>query len=85
MNREKGLPDISSECYWGDILQHEEVTSLGDCNLHCNSGLHEICSGGGRILVYKNIDWTNPTRDELADALSGYGEKAQDLRNAIQE
>jgi hypothetical protein len=79
------LSNTSSECFWGDVLQLEEVTPLGDCNLPCDGNLREICGGGGRILIYEDINWTNPTRDELADALSDYGEKAQDLRDAIQE
>jgi hypothetical protein len=51
----------------------------------CAGDATEICGGGNRILIYEDTTWTNPTRDDLANALDDYNAKVAAFHDLVQQ
>ena len=63
---------VCSECFWGEIPRAVENVALADCDMKCGGDQKTLCGGGNRVLVYENVNWVNPTRVALANAINAY-------------
>lgn len=50
----------------------------------CAGDPTEICGGENRILIYEDTTWTNPTLDDLANALDDYNTKVVAFYDLVQ-
>jgi hypothetical protein len=69
------------ECYYGDTLQG--TLASVSCDTPCAGDNSQICGGGNLITVYEDLTWSNPTREELAEALIALIYAMSDLSRAL--
>ncbi len=56
-----------------------------DCNNACTGDQSESCGGGGRILVYKDSDYIEPSDAEFVAALKAWREVLDRAREQLAE
>ncbi|KAK3897906.1 hypothetical protein C8A05DRAFT_38513 [Staphylotrichum tortipilum] len=69
------------ECYYGDTLQGTLATV--SCDMPCAGDQSQICGGGNLITVYDDPTWSDPTPEELAQALVALVYALDDLLDAL--
>ncbi|CEJ95175.1 hypothetical protein VHEMI10672 [[Torrubiella] hemipterigena] len=64
--------ESGSECFLGNTLHGSDKKPDGDCNKVCAGAPTEYCGQADRLQVYENRKWSDPTLDELTNALTVY-------------
>ncbi|CEJ82138.1 hypothetical protein VHEMI02223 [[Torrubiella] hemipterigena] len=64
--------ESGSECFLGNTLHGSDKKSDSDCNKICAGTPTEYCGQANRLQVYENQKWSDPTLDELTNALTVY-------------
>lgn len=77
---------VHSECFLGNTLHsNPRHTSTEDCKMPCDGNSAEVCGDGNRLLVYQDSTWTDPTKDDLLNALRQYNDSLTQAANAIRK
>jgi hypothetical protein len=59
------------------------LQNKADCNLACAGNPGEACGGGGRIQIYEDSTWKDPTLEELADGIRLFNSTVQEASEVI--
>jgi DNA repair exonuclease SbcCD ATPase subunit len=74
---------MSRQCYVGNTLHGPDQFPDSDCSQACAGDGTQACGEAGRIQVYEDLTWKNPTIDELAAAVERYNATMEDARAVI--
>ncbi|CAG7916266.1 unnamed protein product [Penicillium olsonii] len=75
--------EFGSQCYVGNTMHGQDKYPDSDCKTPCAGNPAEICGDGGRIQIYEDPTWSDPTAEELADAVRQYASAVDDVRSAM--
>lgn len=74
---------MSRQCYVGNTIHGPNQFPDSDCVQACAGDSTQACGEAGRIQVYEDLTWKNPTLDELIAAVERYNATMEDAREAI--
>ncbi|KAL5332569.1 peptidase S8/S53 domain-containing protein, partial [Aspergillus crustosus] len=74
--------EYSSQCFVGNTLHTDDKDNDG-CDMPCTGDKEKLCGGEGRIQIYKDSSWKNPTLEELADGIRDITDSIDATRKAI--
>ncbi|KAL5332144.1 hypothetical protein BJX70DRAFT_385026 [Aspergillus crustosus] len=74
--------EYSSQCFVGNTLHTDDKDNDG-CNMPCTGDKEKLCGGEGRIQIYEDSSWKNPTLEELADSIRDITDSIDATRKAI--
>ncbi|KAL5332274.1 hypothetical protein BJX70DRAFT_404762 [Aspergillus crustosus] len=71
-----------NQCFVGNTLHTEDKDNNG-CDMPCTGDKEKLCGGEGRIQVYEDSSWKNPTLEELANGIRDITASIDSTRKAI--
>ncbi|KAF7117583.1 hypothetical protein CNMCM5793_006635 [Aspergillus hiratsukae] len=77
--------EFGSECYVGNTLHSDDKFPDSDCNQPCAGDPTEFCGSGGRIQIFEDETWYNPTKAQLAAAVQSYIDSMTEALQGIQD
>ncbi|KAL4868867.1 hypothetical protein BDV12DRAFT_196846 [Aspergillus spectabilis] len=75
--------EFGSQCFVGNTLHGSDQFPDSDCNMICAGNPSELCGDSGRIQVYEDSTWSDPTVEELAEAVRQYSATVEEVRSAL--
>jgi hypothetical protein len=73
---------MPSQCYIGNTLHGENQFPDSDCSQACAGDGKQACGEAGRIQIYEDAAWSNPTLAELIAAVEQYNATMEEVRQA---
>jgi hypothetical protein len=74
---------FNSQCFVGNTIHNGDSQNKADCNLACAGNTRETCGGRGRIQIYEDSTWKDPTLEELADGIRLFNSTVQEASEVI--
>ncbi|KAL5364976.1 hypothetical protein BJX96DRAFT_179434 [Aspergillus floccosus] len=75
--------EFGTQCFVGNTLHGPDQFPDSDCSQACAGDGTQACGAGGRIQVYEDLTWRNPTLDELIAAVERYNATMEQVRQVI--
>lgn len=75
--------EFGSQCFVGNTLHTTNNEPDHDCSQVCAGSKSELCGAGGRLQVYLDTTWFDPTLEQLTSVLEQYNSSIAQLRDTV--